>query len=43
MIDLSGKTALITGGSRGIGAACVKLFSEVNCDVAFTYQLLPAG
>lgn len=36
-IDLTGKTVLITGGSRGIGAACVKLFAEANCNVAFTY------
>lgn len=36
-IDLSGKTVLITGGSRGIGASCVKLFAEANCNVAFTY------
>ena len=37
MIDLTGKTVLITGGSRGIGAACVKYFIEANADVAFTY------
>ncbi len=37
MIDLSGKTVLITGGSRGIGAACVKYFIEANAAVAFTY------
>jgi 3-oxoacyl-[acyl-carrier protein] reductase len=37
MIDLSNKVALITGGSRGIGAACVKLFSQANSNVAFTY------
>ncbi len=36
-IDLTGKTVLITGGSRGIGASCVKLFAEANCNVAFTY------
>lgn len=38
MIDLENKMVLITGGSRGIGAACVKLFSESGGDVAFTYN-----
>ena len=38
MINLKSKVVLITGGSRGIGAACVKLFSEADADVAFTYQ-----
>ncbi|OGU54741.1 MAG: alcohol dehydrogenase [Ignavibacteria bacterium RBG_13_36_8] len=38
MIDLTGKVTLITGGSRGIGAACVKLFSAANSKVAFTYK-----
>lgn len=32
------KTVLITGGSRGIGASCVKLFSEAGYSVAFTYK-----
>ncbi|MEZ4982808.1 MAG: 3-oxoacyl-[acyl-carrier-protein] reductase [Saprospiraceae bacterium] len=34
---LEGKVALITGGSRGIGAAICKKFAEHGCDVAFTY------
>jgi 3-oxoacyl-[acyl-carrier protein] reductase len=34
---LKNKTALITGGSRGIGAAIVKKFAEQGCNVAFTY------
>ena len=38
MIDLSSKTALITGGSRGIGKACVELFAKANADIAFTYN-----
>jgi 3-oxoacyl-[acyl-carrier protein] reductase len=35
---LAGKTALVTGGSRGIGAAIVKRFAEQGADVAFTYR-----
>lgn len=38
MIDLTNKVAIITGGSRGIGEACVKLFSHANSSVAFTYK-----
>ncbi len=37
-IDLSNKVVLITGGSRGIGASCVRLFTEAGADVAFTYN-----
>ena len=32
------KTVLITGGSRGIGRAMVKLFAENGYSVAFTYK-----
>lgn len=38
MIDLSGKRALVTGGSRGIGAAIALALAENGADVAFTYQ-----
>ncbi|NOU87479.1 SDR family oxidoreductase [Paenibacillus sp. LMG 31460] len=34
---LSGKVALVTGGSRGIGAAIVKRLASVGAAVAFTY------
>ena len=38
MINLSSKSVLITGGSRGIGAACVKLFAETGATVHFTFK-----
>ncbi len=37
MIDLKNKVTLITGGSRGIGAACVEYFTKANSQVAFTF------
>lgn len=38
MISLTGKAALITGGSRGIGAASVRLFARAGADVVFSYN-----
>jgi NAD(P)-dependent dehydrogenase (short-subunit alcohol dehydrogenase family) len=34
---LTGKVALVTGGSRGLGASIVKLLAAQGADVAFTY------
>ena len=38
MIDLSGKGAVVTGGSRGLGRAIVVRLAEQGADVCFSYH-----
>ncbi len=37
-LSLAGRVALVTGGSRGIGAATVRLFRQAGARVAFSYR-----
>ena len=39
--DFSGKTAVVTGGTRGIGKAIVERFSEAGCSVIYTGTKMP--
>lgn len=41
MSNISGKIALVTGGSRGIGASIVEHLVKEGADVAFTYLSSP--
>jgi len=38
MIDLTGHNVLVTGGSRGIGAACCRLFARAGAAVLVQYR-----
>lgn len=38
MIDLQGRRALVTGGSRGIGAAIARLLADAGADVGIAYR-----
>src|SRR5947209_5135292 len=37
-LSLAGRVALISGGSRGIGAATVRMFTSAGAKVAFSYR-----
>lgn len=38
LIDLTGKTALVTGGSRGVGRAMAQLLARASAFVGFSYH-----
>ncbi len=38
MASMVGKTVLITGASRGIGAACARRFAAAGCQIALNYH-----
>lgn len=40
-IDLNGRTALITGGESGLGAATAKSLAQAGADIAITYHDVP--
>jgi 3-oxoacyl-[acyl-carrier protein] reductase len=38
MTSLTGRIALVTGGNRGIGAACSLALAQAGCDVAINFR-----
>src|SRR5207245_10836996 len=42
-LDFSGKVALVTGSSRGIGAATIQAFGECNAKCVVNYVADPDG
>ncbi|MBI5441366.1 MAG: SDR family NAD(P)-dependent oxidoreductase, partial [Deltaproteobacteria bacterium] len=38
MIDLKGKVAIVTGGTRGIGAEIVRMLARAGADVALNFR-----
>jgi NAD(P)-dependent dehydrogenase (short-subunit alcohol dehydrogenase family) len=42
LFDLTGKVAVVTGGSRGLGKAMVEAFAQKGADVVITSRKLPA-
>jgi len=41
--ELAGRTALVTGGAKGIGAACCRLFATAGARVAVNYRTSSAA
>src|SRR6478672_8369120 len=38
VLSLEGRVAVVTGGSRGIGASIVRMFTQAGARVVFNYQ-----